>query len=312
MNEEPDTHTDDETDEEGLRGLLGEEPPPRPIIIRRKSRENIKSHGGAWKVAYADFATAMMAFFLLMWIIGSTTEEQKDAIAHYFEQPGAAPIGAGGANASIIELKNPLLSRKEAEVIDPTQQPEKPIDDDDLQLMAERLELQRLASLQLELEERVNSDKAFERFKEQIHIGVVPDGLRIEVFDKKHRPMFDSGGHEPKFYTRALFFALAKLINQVPNRVSITGHTDALPFVDKENYSNWELSSERANAARRALERGGLDPEKIAKVEGFGASALYDKANPTNPINRRIAIIVLKKSAMDSIDQNISHEWDMR
>jgi chemotaxis protein MotB len=168
-------------------------------------------------------------------------------------------------------------------------------------MIAEENERKRLEQLKLQLEQLVDTSETFRQFKDQIIIDITPSGLRIQIVDKDKRPMFDSGSHELKAYSRQILYGLADVLKKVPNKLSITGHTDATPF-DLGNYGNWELSSDRANAARRALIRGGITPDKIARVEGFADSVLFDKEHPTNPINRRIAIIVLKQNVSDAIE----------
>ncbi|MCW8878453.1 MAG: flagellar motor protein MotB [Kangiellaceae bacterium] len=277
----------------------------KPIIIKRVKRKGHDFHGGSWKVAFADFATAMMAFFLLLWLIGNTSEDEKQAISGYFNDPsgvqdktGSSPsiIGEGGANNAVIELKNIQPETKEVE---------KEIAEDDLAKLAEEQETAKLEALKQELESLVENSAAFQQFKEQVMIDITPAGLRIQIVDKDKRPMFDSGSAEPKLYSKTILRRLARVLKQVPNKLSITGHTDATPYVEREDYGNWELSADRANSARRELMRGGIVEEKIARVEGFSSSILFDKDSPYNPVNRRIAIIVLKRSAAENIEKQV-------
>lgn len=270
----------------------------RPIIVKKVKKSRHDFHGGSWKVAFADFATAMMAFFLLLWLMGNTTKEQKQAISGYFNDPAgtsitpgskSVPIGEGGANEAVIEMLEPKVTP--------------PADEAAIDELAEENERRRLEALQLQLEELVNTSEAFRQFKEQIFVDITPEGLRIQIVDKDQRPMFDSGSSELKVYSRRILYGLAEVLRQVPNLISITGHTDATPF-DLGNYGNWELSADRANAARRALIKGGIDAEKIARVEGFADSVLFNSEQPTAPINRRIAIIVLKQNIADAIRQS--------
>lgn len=277
----------------------------KPIIIKRVKRKGHDFHGGSWKVAFADFATAMMAFFLLLWLIGNTSEDEKDAISGYFNDPaglqektGSNPsiIGEGGANNAVIELKN---------VQPETQEVEQEITEDELAKLAEEQEAAKLEALKEELESLVENSAAFEQFKEQVMIDITPAGLRIQIVDKDKRPMFDSGSAEPKLYSKTILRRLARVLRQVPNKLSITGHTDATPYVEREDYGNWELSADRANSARRELMKGGIVEQKIARVEGFSSSILFDKNSPYNPINRRIAIIVLNRSAAENIEKQV-------
>ncbi|MCW8999308.1 MAG: OmpA family protein [Kangiellaceae bacterium] len=162
-----------------------------------------------------------------------------------------------------------------------------------------------MEALKQELESLVENSAAFQQFKEQVMIDITPAGLRIQIVDKDKRPMFDSGSAEPKLYSKTILRRLARVLKQVPNKLSITGHTDATPYVEREDYGNWELSADRANSARRELMRGGIVEEKIARVEGFSSSILFDKDSPYNPVNRRIAIIVLKRSAAENIEKQV-------
>jgi chemotaxis protein MotB len=277
----------------------------RPIIIKKVKKGGHAHHGGSWKVAFADFATAMMAFFLLLWLMGNTTEEEKAAISGYFNDPsgiqsktGSSPaiIGEGGENASVIKLDN---------VQPETQEIKAELSELDLAKLAEEKEIAKLNLLKLELQNLVDNSEIFNQFKDQVIIDITPTGLRIQIVDKDNRPMFDSGSPELKYYSKPILYGLAEVLKQVPNKLSITGHTDATPYTERENYGNWELSSDRANAARRELQKGGIIESKIARVEGFSSSILFDKSQPHNPINRRIAIIVLKRGAAEDIERQV-------
>lgn len=277
----------------------------KPIIIKRVKKHGHDFHGGSWKVAFADFATAMMAFFLLLWLIGNTSEQQKEAISGYFNDPvgfqdkaAASPlvIGEGGANTAVINMQ----------AVQPeTQEVEKELSEEELAKQAEENELAKLEILKSQLEDLVENSRMFSRFKEQVMIDITPAGLRIQIVDKDKRPMFDSGSAEPKGYSKTILRGLASVLKLVPNKLSITGHTDATPYVERENYGNWELSADRANAARRELMFGGIIESKIARVEGFASSILFDNDNPYNPVNRRIAIIVLKRSVAEDIEKQV-------
>ncbi len=277
----------------------------QPIIIKRVKRSVHGSHGGSWKVAFADFATAMMAFFLLLWLIGNSSSEEKEAISGYFNDPSGfqeqarstpSMIGDGGANVAVIEMEVAQAETKEIE---------KPLSGDELSKLAEEQELLQLEQLKERLESLVNSSKVLEEFKDQILIDIIPTGLRIQIVDKDKRPMFDSGSAHPKEYSRVILRRLASVLKEVPNQLSVTGHTDSIPYVELEDYGNWELSADRANSARRELIRGGIPETQIARVEGFSSSVLFDNERPQNPINRRIAIIVLKQSAAEDIKNTV-------
>ena len=278
---------------------------PRPIIIKRVKKNQHDFHGGSWKVAFADFATAMMAFFLLLWLMGNSSEEEKEAISGYFNDPsgiqsktGSSPsvIGDGGANVAVIEIEN---AQPETEEIEPE------ISKQDLAKLAEEMEMAKLNELKVELEKLVENSDIFNQFKDQVIIDITPDGLRVQIVDKDKRPMFDSGSASLKYYSKTILRGLAGALKQVPNKLSITGHTDATPYTEREDYGNWELSSDRANAARRELQKGGVKEDKIARVEGFSSSILFDTNRPQHPVNRRIAIIVLKRSAAENIEKQV-------
>lgn len=274
----------------------------QPVIVRRIKRY-APHHGGAWKVAFADFATAMMAFFLVLWLSASTSQEQKEAIEGYFKDPvgyldgGAAnPIDLGGS-PTVVVIEAPQHK-----------QPEE-LKEDVIDQLAESLEEKRLRELMSSLQEKIDQSSTLRDFKDQLLLDITEEGLRIQIVDQSKRPMFDSGSSELKAYSENILIELARTISQVPNKLSITGHTDAQPY-GREDYSNWELSSDRANAARRALLEGGVSDRQVSRVVGLASSVLFDKDNPYAPVNRRIAIIVLYKYAEDKITRNASQAGD--
>jgi chemotaxis protein MotB len=148
-----------------------------------------------------------------------------------------------------------------------------------------------------ELHEAIDHSQALKPFKDQLLLDIAPEGLRIQIVDAQNRPMFDLGSARLKDYTYKILHELAPYLNSVPNRISLTGHTDTTPYVSIAGYTNWDLSADRANAARRALESGGLNADKVSRVVGLSSSVLFDKDNARNPINRRISIIVMTKAA---------------
>jgi chemotaxis protein MotB len=281
----------------------------RPIIIvKRKRGGGGGHHGGAWKVAYADFVTAMMAFFMVMWLVAAVSKEQRAAIFDYFKnpsmergesvQPAPGQNGPGGASTSPIDLggglDNPRSMQHDANGLG---QPVDIIAEDDAKRIADAAERRQLESLMEDLREAIDKSQALEPFKDQLLLDITPEGLRIQIVDKQNRPMFDLGGTRLKDYTGVILREVAKYLNSVPNRISLSGHTDDQPYAGARGYSNWDLSADRANAARRALQEGGLESRKVARVVGLASSVLFDKENPHNPINRRISIIVMTKSA---------------
>jgi chemotaxis protein MotB len=278
----------------------------QPIIVKKIVKKG-GHHGGAWKIAFADFATAMMAFFMLLWIMGSTTEDQKAAISDYFNNPSAfmgvatspsQAIGEGtGSKPSLIDFEGaidmgPQTLEPDVTALDPEQLAE----------LAREQDAARLASLKEILERKLDQSDTLAPYKDQLLIDIVPEGLRIQIVDKEHRSMFDLGSAKLKDYTSDILRELGALINQVPNRLSLTGHTDARPLGGL-SYSNWELSTERANAARRALVAGGMRADKVGRVVGFASTVPFDKSDPNNPINRRISLIVMTREADEAMHE---------
>jgi chemotaxis protein MotB len=274
----------------------------QPIIVKKIIKKG-GHHGGAWKIAFADFATAMMAFFMLLWILGSTTEEQKAAISDYFNNPSAFMGIAASPSQSMGEgtgSKPSLIDFEGAIDMGPPQDPM--LDPEQIEALADVQDAARLASLKEILERKLDQSSTLAPYKDQLLIDIVPEGLRIQIVDKEHRSMFDLGSTKLKGYTEDILRELGALINQVPNRLSLTGHTDARPL-GGPSYSNWELSTERANAARRALVAGGMRAEKVGRVVGFASTVPFDKSDPNNPINRRISLIVLTREADEAMHE---------
>jgi len=278
------------------------------IVVRRGRRKRHSHHGGAWKVAYADFVTAMMAFFLVMWLIGVGNKQQRAAIAEYFKNPSMTPgtatmappgkVGPGGASDSAIRLGGALdMPHGPGKDRRASRSPATPAE---VEKLAREQEKQRLENLMKQLHAAIEKSQALEPFKDQLLLDITPEGLRIQIVDKQNRPMFDTGSAMLKPYTVEILHELAGFINQAPNKISISGHTDDAPYVGEAGYSNWELSADRANAARRALLGGGLVQDKIARIVGLSDSVPFDKSDPSAPINRRISIIMMTKQAQDA------------
>ncbi|MBN7771133.1 flagellar motor protein MotB [Marinobacter daepoensis] len=269
----------------------------QPIIIKRKKKVVGGHHGGSWKVAFADFATAMMAFFLVLWLTATATPEQKLAVEGYFKDP--VGFTEGGS-------PNPVDLEGSASVIEEATQDQEvstiQIEDEVVDELADTLEQRRMQQLFQELQERIEQSETLQKFKDQLLIDITDEGLRIQIVDRSGRPMFDSGRAELKYYSQDILFELAKTLGSVNNKLSITGHTDATPFSGRPGYTNWELSADRANTARRALVAGGVRLEQIARVVGLSDSVLFDREDPVAPVNRRISIIVLNKKTADRIE----------
>ena len=276
------------------------------VIVRRvKKIQGGGHHGGSWKVAYADFVTAMMAFFLVMWLVGALTTKQREAVSDYFKSPspiaGKSPApspgmnGPGGASNSMIKLGGTMDLPK-----GPGKEFTRDPGDKPSEAEKRQQDRQRLEQLMQDLKEAIDKSQALEPFKDQLLLDITPEGLRIQIVDKQNRPMFDLGSAKLMPYTVGILHEIAGFVNRVPNRVSIAGHTDTANYANRFGYGNWELSADRANAARRALLEGGMDAAKVARVVGFGAAVLFDKQNTLNPINRRISIVVMTKAAEDA------------
>ena len=297
------------------------------VIVKRYTRGAEAHHGGAWKVAYADFVTAMMAFFLVMWLVTAVSRDQRAAIFDYFKNPSMEPgksakpapgmNGPGGASTSPINMHGGLDAPRTLQSLAPgigapvappapiatqrdTAPKVEPQADDPLataRKAVQAAERRQLESLMEELKKAIDESQALEPFKDQLLLDITPEGLRIQIVDKQNRPMFDMGSTRLKPYTTAILTELARYLNSVPNRLSLTGHTDATPYVDGSGRTNWDLSADRANAARRALEAAGLAGDKTSRVVGLASSVLFNKDNPRAPVNRRISIIVMTRQA---------------
>ncbi len=282
----------------------------RPIYIVRKKVVAGGHHGGAWKVAYADFVTAMMAFFLVMWLISTVSDEQRAAIFDYFKNPsledGTAPKpapgqnGPGGASTAVIKLGGAMDAPRTGEKVPGNlmqQVTPPPPSIEQAERMAEQDEKAKLAALLRDLKEAIAKTPSLQAFKEQLLLDLTPEGLRIQIVDAQNRAMFDRGSSHLQTYTADILHELSKYLASVPNRISISGHTDTTQYAGNSDFTNWELSAERANSARRALLGGGLPADKVARVIGLASSVLFDKNNPEAAINRRISIVVMTKKA---------------
>ncbi len=275
----------------------------QPIIIKRVKKAAHAHHGGAWKIAYADFVTAMMAFFLLMWLLGSTAKGDLQGIASYFNSPlqVAMPGGSGAGNSSsIIPGGGTDLTRSVGQVRKSQGQnnDRARMNDDDMKREAASQDARRMASLQQKIERLINESPILKEFRSQVRLEVTLDGLEIQIVDAQNRPMFDTGAALVKPYMRDILRAIGTSLNGVENRVSLAGHTDAAPYGNGDRgYGNWELSADRANASRRELVASGMPDEKLVRVVGLAASDLMDKTNALSPVNRRISITVLTREA---------------
>jgi chemotaxis protein MotB len=240
-------------------------PAQQIIIIKRKKAGHGGHHGGAWKVAYADFVTAMMALFIVLWLLSSSEQVQK-AVGGYFTDPKGhgKEMGNGLRGAGSESL---------------------PIHKDDMKKLKEKLD------------QAVKDVTSSEKIRDHIVITVTGEGLRVEMIEDEHGMFFDSGSPSPTAYGKELLQTLAEEIGKLPNTVTMEGHTDSKPFLGHENYSNWELSTDRANAARRWMQDHGMRLDQVTQVRGFADQSLRNVANPEDASNRRITLIIQYQKA---------------
>ncbi len=284
--------------------MAGDSKKLQPIIIKRVKKAGHAVHGGAWKIAYADFVTAMMAFFLLMWLLGSTTDGDKKGIADYFQSPlkiaMAGGSGSGDSNSVLKGGGESLTSTVGQVKKGDIESQRNTINLHKLKAEQVRAEVARLEDLKQEIQQKLASSEKFKDISSQIRLDMTKDGLRIQIVDDQNRPMFDSGSAVIKPYMRDLLREIGSVLSEVPNHLTLEGHTDAQPFQGGDRgYSNWELSSDRANASRRELLAGGLADERVLRVQGLASSQPFDEADPLGPSNRRISIIVMNRDAED-------------
>ncbi len=268
----------------------------QPVVVVRKRRAPIghAQHGGAWKIAYADFMTAMMAFFLVMWLLSIASPQELTTIAEYFRTPLNVAL-TGGPRSSTDS--SPIPGGGD----DPTRQQgdvHKSLDN-----LMEKLEKKRLNQLRERLDQLIESDPRLRVLRPQLLINMVQEGLQIQILDSQNRPMFETGSALVEPYMRDVLRGIAPILNDIPNKISISGHTDAAPYANGERgYSNWELSADRANASRRELITGGLAEGKILRVVGMSSTMSIAPQQPYAAINRRISLVVLNKQTEEMIE----------
>jgi chemotaxis protein MotB len=278
----------------------------QPIIVKKIKKGGHGAHGGAWKIAYADFVTAMMAFFLLMWLLGSTTEGDKKGIADYFASPLKVALagGAGSGDAShVVKGGGEDLTRSSGQIKrGDVDAPQKTINLAALKAEQRRAEIARLQEIKNTIEQKIGASERLKAMAGQLRLDMTRDGLRIQIVDEQNRPMFASGSAAVQPYMRELLQAIGAILTEVPNLLTLEGHTDAMPFSGGERgYSNWELSADRANASRRELMAGGLEENRVLRVQGLAFSQPFDRKDPASPANRRISIIVMNRDAEDRV-----------
>lgn len=285
----------------------------RPIVVKRIKKVAGGHHGGAWKLAYADFVTAMMAFFILMWLLGSTASGDLKGIAEFFQNPLKVSMSGGsgaGDATSILQGGGRDLTRSSGQVKNGELEARKKTPSlknaqtDEVRKEFEKREKASLSELKQNIEKMIESNSMLRQFKNQLLIDETAEGLRIQIVDEQNRPMFDTSSAELKPYTKVILREIGKALNTVPNKVSFAGHTDATQFGGGEKgFSNWELSANRANASRREMIAGGMDEYKVMRVVGLSSTVLFDKNDPLSSANRRISIVVLNKRSEEAMLQ---------
>ena len=279
----------------------------QPIIIKRIKKGKHAAHGGAWKIAYADFVTAMMAFFLLMWLLGSTAQGELQGIAEYFNAPLQVAMAGGngaGNSSSIIPGGGNDLSKVHGQVRRSNSNEETPkrMNPNTARAEMARQDAARLKALRGKIDALITQNPRLNEYRSQIRLEVTPDGLQIQIVDDQSRPMFDSGSALVKPYMRDILQEIGAALTAVENNLSLAGHTDAVPYGNGERgYSNWELSADRANASRRELVSAGMPDAKLRRVVGLAASDLLEPDEPRAPSNRRITITVLTREAEERL-----------
>jgi chemotaxis protein MotB len=266
------------------------------VLVRKRKSHQAGHHGGSWKIAYADFMTAMMAFFLVMWLLAIASPQELTQIAEYFRTPLKVALTSGDKSSS---ESSPIPGGGD----DPTQQDglvKRQID-----TLEKRDEELRLNKLREKLDELIESDPRLKALRPHLLINMMDEGLRIQIIDSQNRPMFKTGSAQVESYMRDILRAIAPILNDLPNKISLSGHTDDIPYATGERgYSNWELSADRANASRRELIAGGLSEGKVLRVVGMAATMSLKQHGADDAINRRITVLVLNKQTQ----QGIEHE----
>src|SRR5450830_1399342 len=287
--------------------MAGDAKKLQPIIVKKVKKGGHSVHGGAWKIAYADFVTAMMAVFLLMLLLGSTSEGDKKGLSDYFAAPlKVAMLGGNGAGAS-----NSILPGGGADLTKQAGQSRRGEGNDPIQkkMIAEAMkeevakqDAKKLATLSAKISAVISNSPKLAEFSSQIRLDMTPDGLQIQIIDDQKRPMFDNGSATVKPYMRDILREIGSALNGVENKISLDVHTDRSSYSNAERgYSNWELSSDRANASRRELVAAGMPDDKLVRVVGLASSSLLDPLDPLSPANRRISITVMTREAEERL-----------
>ncbi len=302
----------------------------RPIIIKKVKKGGHGHHGGAWKVAYADFVTAMMAFFLLLWLLSTSSEQQLTGLADYFSPTSVSnseSSGAGGllggttlsSDGAAIGDRTPMGITVSLSALEENEEPKDteeegqhektgPITEEEIDEEIEERERERFEKTEAELRQAIEATPGLDQHADNLMIDQTDEGLRIQIVDQKGATMFKSGSAEPEPQTVKLLELVAAAVNRLPNEIMISGHTDATPFRGRENYGNWELSTDRANASRRVLTSNALPAERIKEVSGKAATELLVPEEPNSPQNRRVSIIVLNHRSGGNLEAKAAKE----
>ncbi|GAA5234052.1 flagellar motor protein MotB [Verticiella sediminum] len=290
------------------------------VVVRRKANRYRPHYGGSWKIAYADFVTAMMAFFLVMWLIMITSPQGREGIAEYFRTPlGVAMAGGPDRSASdspipahprdsVIPLSggDPRVSEGIVRRADPSPQTRQ-------QSETERRDRARLENLRARLEAAIERNPVLRQYRPQLLVDMTSEGLRVQIVDDQNRPMFATGSAQIAPYMRAILREIGPMLNELPNRVSLAGHTDAMQYSQGERgYSNWELSADRANASRRELVAGGMHEEKVLRMMGLSSTQPLAKDDPYAAVNRRISLVVLNRATELRIERENASAADIQ
>jgi chemotaxis protein MotB len=291
-------------------------PSAAPIIIKKKKGGHGHGHhGGAWKVAYADFVTAMMAFFLLMWLLNATTEEQRLGISNYFtpdavsrSMSGGGDILAGSSLSRDSKLVDPSLPPINAQPTDmDASQERKPLKDnpeqdslnkdstDNIENKTKK-EAEAFQKATEEIKQAIQQSPELAKLVNNIIVEQTQEGLRIQIIDQEKLSLFPLGSAQMYDYTKQLLAKIAQIVTKLPNKIKISGHTDSAPYPPTASYTNWELSSDRANASRRVMVMAGVPSERVAWVVGSGDTEHLFPEDPTSPRNRRVSIVLLRDS----------------
>lgn len=271
------------------------------IVIKRIKKYSKGHHGGSWKVAFADFATAMMAFFLVLWLLQSSTPEQRKSISGYFKDP----VGfAEGGHSRPIDLGGtpPISSIDAMRTGGRTDSAEMQVDEKTIRQLSDEIDFREAQSLKAMIENAIASNAVLAEFEDHIRIEIIREGVQVQIVDKSGEPMFPVGSDRLRNFSEDLIIELGVTLSGVRNKVTITGHTDSLPFPADPDYGNWELSSDRAHAARRALMMGGVSENRISRVVGLADTVPFSGAED-DPMNRRIALVILHEKAEPKADE---------